>query len=117
MKEALTGAPTGKRGGELSVSPGGRGGRCKGPEARASAGLWRKSEVFPPVGREGIAVGILAVIHNADVACLRAYRTELILVIVLFGRERLGTAFQGDGRTAATTDVQGVDSVSPQTLK
>ena len=43
MKEALTGAPTGKRGGELSVSPGGRGGRCKSPEARAPAGLWRKS--------------------------------------------------------------------------
>lgn len=43
MKEALTGAPTGKQGGELSASPGGRGGRCKGPEARAPAGLWRKS--------------------------------------------------------------------------
>ena len=43
MKEALTGAPTGKQGGELSASPGGRGGRCKGPEAGAPAGLWRKS--------------------------------------------------------------------------
>ena len=78
-------------------------------------GLWHK--VFPPSVDKGVAVGVLAVVHYADVPALRPDRRKHILVGILFGDEWLCTTLQRNGGARATAYVDGVDGGRPQALK
>ena len=66
---------------------------------------------------EGAAVGILAVVDDAEVARLCTDGAEHILVVALLGGERLRSAHQGDGGASAAANVHDVGGSGPEALE
>ena len=82
-------------------------------QRHGSVGIGSRHQCLPI---EGVATGILTVIHNAQVTGLCTDVAEHILVVILLSGKRLSATVQYDGitRVVGIIDIDGVGDARPE---